>query len=230
MLGSAHDAEDALQETLLRAWRGLARFEGRSSPRAWLYRIATNVSPRAIERRPKRVLPVDYEPAGDPHDEPGLPLTESVWVEPYPDRELEDGRLGPGARRAARERRARVRRRAPAPSRPPARGSPAARRARIRACRDRGGARPTPASAQRASARAQGDRRAPPERSQQETLRTIDDERLRHVTERFVAAWRRTTWTRFVAMLTEDAVISMLSAAELVPRPDKIATFLAAAT
>ena len=63
MLGSVHDAEDALQETLLRAWRGLARFEGRSSLRSWLYTVATNVCLRAIERRPRRVLPIDYGPA-----------------------------------------------------------------------------------------------------------------------------------------------------------------------
>src|SRR3990170_4869008 len=57
MLGSVHDAEDALQETLLRAWRGLSRFEGRSSLRSWLYTITTNTSLNAIEKRPKRVLP-----------------------------------------------------------------------------------------------------------------------------------------------------------------------------
>src|SRR4029453_12702249 len=56
MLGSVADAEDALQETLLGAWRGLARFEGRSSLRSWLYKIATNACLKAIERRPKRVL------------------------------------------------------------------------------------------------------------------------------------------------------------------------------
>ena len=60
MLASLPDADDALQETLLRAWRGLDRFEGRSSLRSWLYTIATNASLRTIERRPKRVLPVDY--------------------------------------------------------------------------------------------------------------------------------------------------------------------------
>src|SRR4029450_7863323 len=62
MLGSAADAEDAVQETLLSAWRGLARFEGRSSFRSWLYRIATNASLKLIERRPQRVLPIDYGP------------------------------------------------------------------------------------------------------------------------------------------------------------------------
>ena len=66
MLGSAADAEDALQEALLNAWRGLAKFEGRSSLRSWLYTIATNACLRAIERRPKRVLPIDYAPAADP--------------------------------------------------------------------------------------------------------------------------------------------------------------------
>jgi RNA polymerase sigma factor (sigma-70 family) len=97
MLGSVHDAEDALQETLLRAWRGLASFEGRSSLRSWLYTIATNACLRALERRPKRVLPIDYAPAADPHDRLGEPLVESVWVEPYPDERLglEDGLVSP---------------------------------------------------------------------------------------------------------------------------------------
>ena len=75
-LGSAADAEDALQETLLRAWRGLDGFEGRSSVSSWLYRIATNVCLRMIERRPRRVLPFDADDA-DP-----------AWLEPYPDAQL----------------------------------------------------------------------------------------------------------------------------------------------
>lgn len=85
MLGSLHDAEDALQDASLRAWRALARFEGRSSLRSWLYTIATNTCLSHIERRPKRVLPIDYGPPTDPHDGPGRPLVESVWVEPCPD-------------------------------------------------------------------------------------------------------------------------------------------------
>lgn len=85
MLGSYQDAEDALQETLLSAWRALPRFEQRSSLKSWLYKIATNASLKAIERRPKRVLPIDYGPAADPHDALAAPLVESVWIEPYPE-------------------------------------------------------------------------------------------------------------------------------------------------
>ena len=92
LLGSVADVEDALQETLLRAWSGLARFESRSSLRSWLYRIATNASLRMIEKRPKRVLPIDHGPAADPHAAFGEPLTESVWLEPYPDAEARSRR------------------------------------------------------------------------------------------------------------------------------------------
>ncbi|MEA2418210.1 MAG: hypothetical protein QOE60_416 [Thermoleophilaceae bacterium] len=106
MLGSMHDAEDALQEALLRAWRGLARFEGRSSLRSWLYTIATNTCLNLIERRPKRVLPIDYDGAADAHaDGLGLPPLESIWVEPFPDAGLglEDGYAAPEARYELRE-------------------------------------------------------------------------------------------------------------------------------
>jgi RNA polymerase sigma-70 factor (ECF subfamily) len=65
MLGSRVDAEDALQDALLRAWRGLPRFEGRSSLRSWLFTIATNASLKLIAQRPKRVLPIDFEPSGE---------------------------------------------------------------------------------------------------------------------------------------------------------------------
>jgi RNA polymerase sigma-70 factor, ECF subfamily len=105
MLGSVHDAEDALQDASLRAWRGLARFEGRSSLRSWLYTIATNTCLNQIAKRPKRVLPVDFGPASDPHDGPGMPLVESVWIDPYPDQPmgLPDGLIGPDARYEQRE-------------------------------------------------------------------------------------------------------------------------------
>src|SRR5918994_2294152 len=105
MLGSMADAEDALQDALQNAWRGLTKFEGRSSLRSWLYTIATNACLRAIERRPKRVLPIDYAPAADPHDGLAEPLVEPVWLEPYPDERhgLEDGLAGPEARYELRE-------------------------------------------------------------------------------------------------------------------------------
>ena len=72
----------------MRAWRGLPLFEARSSVRSWLYTIATNTCLRAIARRPRRVLPVDYGPAADPHVAPGRAGVESVWLEPYPDEQL----------------------------------------------------------------------------------------------------------------------------------------------
>src|ERR1700745_4520390 len=67
MLGSLHDAEDALQDALLRAWRGLPRFDGRSSLRSWLYKIATNVCLTQISRPPRGVRPIDYGPPTPPH-------------------------------------------------------------------------------------------------------------------------------------------------------------------
>jgi RNA polymerase sigma-70 factor (TIGR02960 family) len=85
MLGSVQDAEDALQEALLGAWRGMAGFEARSSLRAWLYRITTNACLRLIARRPRRVLSVEYgPPRRDPYDL-GQPIAGPVWVEPLPE-------------------------------------------------------------------------------------------------------------------------------------------------
>jgi RNA polymerase sigma-70 factor, ECF subfamily len=105
MVGSLHDAEDAMQEALLRAWRGIARFEGRSSLRTWLYTITTNSSLRLIERRPKRVLPIEFGPPADPHEPPSKPLVESAWVEPFPDERLaaDQTETSPEARYELRE-------------------------------------------------------------------------------------------------------------------------------
>jgi RNA polymerase sigma-70 factor, ECF subfamily len=229
MLGSAHDAEDALQETLLRAWRGLPRFEGRSSLRSWLYKIATNVSLRAIERRRKRILPVDYGPSGDPHDGIGAPIAESVWVEPFPDAGLEDGRAAPDARYEQREsvELAFIAALQHLPERQRA----------VLLMRDVLGFKPaeiaealdsTPASVYSALQRAHKvvDERLP-ERSQQETLRSIDDERLREVVERFVAAWEANDVDALVAMLTEDAEFSMPPIPDWYRGRDAIAVFLA---
>lgn len=91
MLGSLHEAEDLLQETLLRAWCGLEGFEGRSSFRAWLYRIATNACLDALDKRARRILPHAYGPPADPNAPPALAIEETVWVEPYPDSLLDSG-------------------------------------------------------------------------------------------------------------------------------------------
>src|SRR5918999_4006491 len=103
MLGSFHDADDALQDALLRAWRRLATFERRSSFRAWLYRITTNACLDLISRRPKRVLPIDHGPATGPGGGLDEPVTESVWVEPYADQGLDEGPAAPEARYEQRE-------------------------------------------------------------------------------------------------------------------------------
>jgi RNA polymerase sigma-70 factor (ECF subfamily) len=88
MLGSVHDAEDALQDALLRVWRALDRFEDRGTLRAWLYKIATNASLDLLERRRKRVLPTEYAAPSDPNQPPGEPVAEGVWLEPFPDETL----------------------------------------------------------------------------------------------------------------------------------------------
>jgi RNA polymerase sigma-70 factor, ECF subfamily len=88
MLGSFEDAEDLAQETFLRAWRARESFQGRSSVRAWLYRIATNACLDALDRRPARVLPHHLAPPTDPSV--GLPPRPDLpWLQPYPDRLLE---------------------------------------------------------------------------------------------------------------------------------------------
>jgi len=85
MLGSAFEAEDAVQETLVRAWRALDKFEGRSALRSWLYRIATNVCLDMLTSRQRRARPMDLGPASSAHETLGPGLPEAAWIEPIPD-------------------------------------------------------------------------------------------------------------------------------------------------
>ncbi len=85
MLGSVFDADDAVQETLVKAWQALDRFEGRSSTRSWLYRIATNVCLDSLRGRKRRAMPMDLSSPLPATTAVGEPLPESVWVEPAPD-------------------------------------------------------------------------------------------------------------------------------------------------
>ena len=222
MLGSVTDAEDALQEALLNAWRGLAKFEGRSSLRSWLYTIATNACLRAIERRPKRVLPIDYAPAADPHDGLGEPLVESVWVEPYPDERLglEDGLAGPEARYEQRES-------VELAFIAALQHLPARQRA-VLILRDVLGfsaretaeaLETTPPGVDSALQRAHKavDERLP-ERSQQAMLGPLDDRGLREIVDRYVDAFERADVDALVEMLAADGAIHDAAAADLVPR------------
>ena len=202
MLGSTSDAEDALQEALVRAWRGLGRFEGRSSLRTWLYRIATNACLKVIDRRSFRVLPIDYGPAADPHDALGAPLNESVWIDPYPTPEggyerLESVELafiaalqhlaaGPRAVLILRD----------------VLGFSGAETADLLGL--------TPAAVYSALQRAHKtvDKLAS-DRSQQATLHDLGDGAVRQVVDRYVAAWEHNDVDALVSMLTEDAVFSM---------------------
>jgi RNA polymerase sigma-70 factor (ECF subfamily) len=85
MLGSSFDAEDAVQETFIRAWRGYDRFEGRAALRSWLYRIATNVCLDMLNGRERRARPMDLGPAREPIESNLHTLPEVTWIEPIPD-------------------------------------------------------------------------------------------------------------------------------------------------
>src|SRR5215475_11997771 len=98
MLGSVHDAEDQVQETLIRAWRSYGDFEGRSSLRTWLYRIATNSCLRALENRARRPLPSGLGGPGTDPDRPvGRAKDEIAWLQPFPDSMLGTGQADPAS-------------------------------------------------------------------------------------------------------------------------------------
>jgi RNA polymerase sigma-70 factor, ECF subfamily len=103
MLGSPQDADDALQEALLRAWRGLGGFEGRSSVRSWLYAIVTNAALDVTRHRSRRELPVDFGPAAGPGGGAEEWLADAPWLEPYPDQWLTGADHSPEARYEQRE-------------------------------------------------------------------------------------------------------------------------------
>jgi RNA polymerase sigma-70 factor (ECF subfamily) len=230
MLGSVQDAEDALQETLLRAWRGLARFEGRSSLRSWLYTIATNTSLNAISRRPKRVLPMDYGPSYGADDVPGDPVIESVWVEPYPDEKLglADGYAAPEARYEMRESVelafVAVMQHLP----PNQRAVLILREVLDFSAKEVAEALDTTTASVNSAlqrARATVDERLP-EQSQQATLRTLDDQDLRELVERYMSAMQAGDVDTVVGLLAEDAVWTMPPLASWYRGHDDIRGFL----
>jgi RNA polymerase sigma-70 factor (ECF subfamily) len=220
MLGSVHDADDALQETLLGAWKGLSGFEGRSSLRSWLYTIATNASLRIIEGRKRRELPGGTGSGDDPGAPLAQPLAESVWIEPYPDEALgyEDRegvelayvaalQLLPPNQRAALILREVL-------------GFSAREVAEILET----SVAAVNSALQRARAKLE---RELPSRSQQEMLRALGDERSRRLVARFVDAWNRADVAGIVAMLSDEATFSMPPLPTWFRGRDDIAAFIA---
>jgi RNA polymerase sigma-70 factor (ECF subfamily) len=214
MLGSVHDAEDALQDALFRAWRGLPAVDGRATLRPWLYRIATNACLDAIERRRRRVIPIDLGPRADS----GQPATDEtvvtpIWMEPYPDDEdgLPAGRHSPEARYERRE---------------------AVELAFVAALQHLSGRQravlilrevlgfsakevattldTTPASVNSALQRARRtvDERLPA-RSQQEALRALGDDEIRDLVRRFTDAFESGEVASILDLLTVDVTFAM---------------------
>ncbi|MGH2925697.1 MAG: sigma-70 family RNA polymerase sigma factor [Solirubrobacterales bacterium] len=232
MLGSVHDAEDALQDALLRAWRGLRGFEARSSLRSWLYRIATNTCLDVIARRPKRALPIDYGPPRHPDQGPLLPLAESVWIEPYPDEALgrPDGYASPDARYEQRE--AVELAFIAALQLLPANQRAALILREVLGFSAREVAETldtTTASVNSALQRARKTvEERLPERSQQSTMRSLGDDGVREVVAGYVEAWDRGDIDAVVAMLTEQASFAMPPAPSWHRGSEQLTTFLGA--
>jgi RNA polymerase sigma-70 factor, ECF subfamily len=208
MTGSLHDAEDALQDTLLRAWRAFDQFEGRSSLRTWLFTVATNACRRLLERRSRRVLPVDFGPPTDPHGEASPPLLESTWVSPFPGADVDDSPAGRYESKESVEL-AFVAALQWLPSRQRAvlllRDVLAFSAAETASALDT-----TPASVNSALQRAHKALEGRlPDRSQQATLRALGDDAARDVVTRFVDAWDRHDVDALVALLAADVELSM---------------------
>jgi RNA polymerase sigma-70 factor (ECF subfamily) len=213
MLGSVHDADDAMQDTLLRAWRGAAGLRDAKSARPWLYSIATNVCMTEIERRSKRVLPHEFAPSAIAHTPPGAPQAESTWIEPYPSvgMGITPGRVNPEAsydqreglelafvaalqHLAATQRAMLILREVMGFS-----ASEVASMLRTTVPSVNSGV-------QRARA-AVRDRVGP--RTQQQALRSLGDGGLQRLVNRYIEAWEGNDVDAFTALLVEDATFAM---------------------
>ena len=211
MLGSVHDADDAVQETLIRAWRGASGLRAEAAARSWLYRIATNVCLTEIERRRRRGLPHDFGPASAGSIQPGTPLTESTWLEPYPDSALDGGTISPEARYEQRE--------SVELAFVAAVQLLGANQRAVLMLRDVLGfsAQETAdlldtsvASANSALQRARATvAEKLPARSQQATLRALGEKTVQTLIDRWVDAWERNDVSAFAALLAQDATFAM---------------------
>jgi RNA polymerase sigma-70 factor (ECF subfamily) len=215
MLGSLHDAEDALQESLVRAWKGLGTFDGRGPIRPWLYRIATNRCLTLLDGRGRRELPADLRP--------GAPLADVAGLEPYPDRFL-----GP---EAGVEQRERVELAFVAALQ----HLSALQRATLVLREVLGFSAAEVADLLDTSVAAvnsglQRARKVLAERtpavSQQATLRRLGDDTVKELANRYAAAWHAADVDAIVAMLAQDATYSMPPLVERYRGRDEIRAFL----
>jgi RNA polymerase sigma-70 factor (ECF subfamily) len=210
MLGSTHDADDALQDALLRAWRGLSGFAGRSSLRSWLYTVTTRTCLDLMDLRGRRALPMDLSPASEYAVTDTAPVNDVAWLGPYPETGL-SGRASPEARYEQSEavELAFVAALQHLPGNQRAAlvlfevlGFTVAEIAGIMAT--------STASVNSALQRARRivAERIPP-RSQQRTLREIGDVKVREIVASYSAALERGDADALVALLTEDVTWSM---------------------
>jgi RNA polymerase sigma-70 factor, ECF subfamily len=212
MLGSVHDAEDALQEALVRAWKGIDRFEGRASVRSWLYSIATNTALDIAKHRSRREFAVDMGAPAGPGAELDAPLTELPWLEPYPDQWLAlSSPPSPEARYEQRES-VELAFAAAVQHLPPLQravlllrevaGFSAAETASLLGT----SVASVTSALQRARARAAT---RLPASSQQSTLRMLGDRRTQDLVHRYADAMERGDIQMLVGMLTQDVTWSM---------------------
>jgi RNA polymerase sigma-70 factor (TIGR02960 family) len=230
MLGSLHDAEDAVQESLMRAWKSLDTFDGRGPIRPWLYRIATNRCLTLIEKRARRELPADLSPGAPTAESPRRlhrtarenPM-EIAWLEPYP-----DDWLSPEASAEQRE---------------------SVELAFVAALQHLSGVQRATlvlrevlgfsaaetadllgTSVAAVNSGLQRARRVLAERtpavSQQATLRTLPDDTIKNLADRYASAWEAADVDTIVAMLTDDATYSMPPLAAWYRGPEAIREFI----
>jgi RNA polymerase sigma-70 factor (TIGR02960 family) len=220
MLGSISDADDAVQETLLSAYRGLESLEQASALRAWLYRIATNACLRVIAARPKRLLAADYAPPERGVDLADM-VSEPVWLEPFPD--------DPGASLELRES-------VELAFVAALQHLPATQRAVLVLCEVLGFEAAEAASALETSVAAvtsalQRARKAAaervPQQSQQATLRELGEARERELVARFIDAWGRSDVQALLALFTDDIRFAMPPIPSWFDGRDAVGRFLA---
>jgi RNA polymerase sigma-70 factor (ECF subfamily) len=212
VLGSTHDADDALQDALLRAWRGLARFEGRGALRTWLYTVATRTCLDIVEARGKRALPVDLGPSSDRAVLDGnAPLADVAWLGPYPDDGLPGSPASPDARYEQREA-------VELAFVAALQHLPGNQRAALLLFEVLGFSAAEIATMMDTSTTSVNSALARarkivaekiPARTQQQTLRQIGDARVREIVTRYATALERGDADALVALLTEDVTWSM---------------------